>query len=90
MLKVFKYLQISSTLNSLWRTIVFASSDLGNFIVFFLVVMFMFSLTGIVLFGYAHRDWYDLNVASATLFRVILGQIDFQGIAEANHWDWFF
>jgi len=85
-LKVFKYLQISTTLNSLWRTIVFAFNDILNFMVFFIVVMFMFSITGIVLFGSVHRDWCGVNIALSTLFRIILGQIDFQGIAEINYW----
>jgi len=72
--KLFKYLQIDSNLNSLWRTLMFAWTDLVNYIVFFTVVILNFTLTGMVWFGHASLSWYNVSSAFTTLFLTMLGQ----------------
>jgi hypothetical protein len=83
-LKVFKYLQVSPRFNLLWATMSYASKDLTSFMAVWLLFMFGYCTVGILVYGPDTYDFATYVNAFTTLFKVLLGDFDYDELERAS------
>ena len=64
MLKIFKYLKLSSRMNSLWEVLERALSDMLAFMLILCFIMAGFGVFGVVLFGDHVREFHNVPSVS--------------------------
>ncbi|PAA60628.1 hypothetical protein BOX15_Mlig030870g5 [Macrostomum lignano] len=83
-IKVFKYVRFSRTLTMLSATLGSCAKDLVAFCIIFFIIFFAFALLGTLVFGTQVDDFQNFQQAVFTLFRIILGDVNFYKIQQAN------
>jgi len=82
--KVFKYISFNKTMTQLNETLAKCAKDIMGFLVMFLIVFVAFMQWGFLLFGTQVKDFSTVGDSFFTLFRIILGDFDFEAIENAN------
>ncbi|VDD75321.1 unnamed protein product [Mesocestoides corti] len=83
-IKIFKYVSFNKTMNQLNLTLGSCAKDIAGFGVMFFIVFFAFAQLGYLAFGTQITDFGTFAVSVLTLFRIILGDFDFQALREAH------
>ncbi|VDL91743.1 unnamed protein product [Schistocephalus solidus] len=83
-IKIFKYVSFNKTMNQLNLTLCSCAKDIAGFGVMFFIVFFAFAQLGYLAFGTQVTDFATFSTSLLTLFRIILGDFDFQALHEAN------
>eukprot|EP01043_Picozoa_sp_COSAG02_P049243 COSAG02_NODE_4926_length_4827_cov_2.783418_5_plen_160_part_00 len=86
-LKVFKYLQISNKMNSLWEVLQRAFSDILAFVTILLFILGGFGVFACVLFGDHVRSFHNIPSSMHTLLYFSIGDfgdIDYELMKQAN------
>ena len=81
---IFKYLNLTSGLASVFRTLAMALTDMIYFLVLFFLMFTGFVFSGYVLFGPRSDDFKTLRSSSVTLLRMSIGDIDFNKFIEGD------
>ncbi|KAL5965302.1 Polycystin-2 [Taenia solium] len=81
---IFKYVSFNKTMNQLNLTLANCAKDIAGFGVMFFIVFFAFAQLGYLAFGTQVSDFGTFATALLTLFRIILGDFDFQALQEAQ------
>jgi len=82
--KLFKFMRLNVQLNVLWLTLTRASSILFGFCLMCLLIFAGFSFMGFVIFGAQMRTYYTPWASASTLFQMLLGDFDYEGISYVN------
>lgn len=82
--KIFKYVSFNKTMTQLSSTLGASSKDLTGFAIMFFIIFLAFAQLGYIMFGTQARDFSTYSSAIFTLFRLILGDFDFQALQKAN------
>ncbi|XP_013419430.1 polycystin-2 isoform X1 [Lingula anatina] len=80
--KVFKYISFNKTMTQLSSTLSRCAGDLAGFLVMFCIMFFAFAQLGVLVFGAVIRDFSNFWNAVFTLFRIILGDFDFNSLQD--------
>ena len=86
-LKVFKYLQISNKMNSLWEVLQRAFSDILAFVMILLFILGGFAVFACVLFGDHVRSFHNIPSSMHTLLYFSIGDfsnINYELMKQAN------
>ncbi|ESO05743.1 hypothetical protein HELRODRAFT_171411 [Helobdella robusta] len=83
-IKIFKYISFNKTMTQLSSTLGACAKDLGGFSIMFFIVFLAFAQLGYLLFGAEVSDFNAYETAIFTLFRIILGDFNFQALQQAN------
>ncbi|KAA0190384.1 Polycystic kidney disease 2 1 (Predicted) [Fasciolopsis buskii] len=83
-LKVFKYVDFDRSLGQLTRTLSIACYDLIGFLVMFCIVYFAFAQLSYLAFGAATDGFQSFTQACYSLFRMMVGDINFPALRKAN------
>ncbi|ESO02386.1 hypothetical protein HELRODRAFT_188686, partial [Helobdella robusta] len=83
-LKMFKYLSLNETMTKLSETLYSSSKDLLGYSILFFFVILSFGLLGMLLFGYQVAIFSSLGYSIVALFRILLGDIDFEYIDDKH------
>ncbi|CAH8606063.1 unnamed protein product [Heterobilharzia americana] len=82
--KLFKYISFNKTMTQLSSTLGSCAKDLAGFAVMFFIVFFAFAQLGYLAFGTQAKDFSSFITTVFTLFRIILGDFDFNALQTAN------
>ncbi|XP_052762076.1 polycystic kidney disease 2-like 1 protein isoform X3 [Mya arenaria] len=83
-IKIFKYISFNKTMTQLSSTLGKCAKDLAGFAVMFFIIFLAFTQLGYLLFGTQVKDFSNFQNSFFTLFRIILGDFDFDQL-EAAH-----
>ncbi|BFZ03163.1 hypothetical protein BsWGS_06202 [Bradybaena similaris] len=83
-IKIFKYISFNKTMTQLSSTLERCAKDLAGFFVMFIIIFLAFTQLGYLLFGAQVKDFSSFDNSFFTLFRIILGDFDFNQLEEAN------
>ncbi|CDS43464.1 polycystic kidney disease protein 2 [Echinococcus multilocularis] len=83
-IKIFKYVSFNKTMNQLNLTLANCAKDIAGFGVMFFIVFFAFAQLGYLAFGTQVADFSTFATSLMTLFRIILGDFDFQALHDAQ------
>ncbi|XP_050390964.1 polycystin-2 isoform X1 [Patella vulgata] len=83
-IKIFKYISFNKTMTQLSSTLGRCAKDLAGFAVMFFIIFLAFTQLGYLLFGTQVKDFSSFQNSFFTLFRIILGDFDFQQLEAAN------
>ncbi|TPP67598.1 Polycystin-2 [Fasciola gigantica] len=84
-LKVFKYVDFDRSLGQLTRTLSIALYDLIGFLVMFCIVYFAFAQLSYLAFGAATDGFQSFTQACYSLFRMMVGDINFPALRKAHY-----
>ncbi|VDL62075.1 unnamed protein product [Hymenolepis diminuta] len=84
-IKIFKYVSFNKTMNQLNLTLGNCAKDIAGFGVMFFIVFFAFAQLGYLAFGTQVSDFGTFATSLMTLFRIILGDFDFQALQNAQN-----
>ena len=87
-LKIFKYLKLSSRMNSLWEVLERALSDMLAFMLILFFIMAGFGVPGVVLFGDHVREFHNVPSAFNTLLYWTIGDfstVDYDIMTQARY-----
>jgi len=82
--KVFKYLSKVPRMDSILLTVSTCAFDLVLFFIMFSIIMFGFTAAFYIVFGPYLSDYNSLATCFGTLFRILLGDFDYQSLDEVN------
>ncbi|PAA70221.1 hypothetical protein BOX15_Mlig009158g1 [Macrostomum lignano] len=82
--KIFKYISFNKTMTQLSSTLGACAKDLLGFAVMFFIIFFAFAQLGYLIFGTQVQDFREFQQAIFTLFRIILGDFDFNSLQTAH------
>ncbi|CAH8862237.1 unnamed protein product [Trichobilharzia szidati] len=82
--KLFKYISFNKTMTQLSSTLGSCAKDLAGFAIMFFIVFFSFAQLGYLAFGTQAKDFSSFMTTVFTLFRIILGDFDFNALQTAN------
>ncbi|CAL8088269.1 unnamed protein product [Calicophoron daubneyi] len=83
-IKIFKYVSFSKTLMQMGETLSSCAKDLVGFAVMFFIIFFAFAELGYLAFGTQVDGFRRFTDSVYTLFRIILGDFDFDALERAN------
>lgn len=83
-IKVFKYTSFNKTMSSLSMTLSRCAMDVAGFAVMFFIVFLAYAQLGYLVFGTQVHDFSTFERSIYTLFRIILGDFDFESLEAAN------
>jgi len=83
-LKFFKYCQVSRRMSFLMRIMARASTDIFFFMLMFFIFFLGFAQAGYLAFSVNVDDFRTFNMALLTLFKSIVGDLDYDKLADAN------
>lgn len=83
-IKIFKYLSFNKTMTQLSSTLGACAKDLGGFAIMFFIIFLAFAQLGYLIFGTQVADFSSFQTSIFTLFRIILGDFNFQALQQAN------
>lgn len=83
-IKIFKYISFNKTMTQLSSTLGKCAKDLAGFAVMFFIIFLAFTQLGYLLFGTQVKDFSNFKNSFFTLFRIILGDFDFDQLESAN------
>ena len=82
--RMFKWLKIFEVFGLLWGTLRRAVKEILFFLVMFSILFAGYAICGYLVFGPYVYDYRSVMDTISTLLRVILGEIDYHELAEAN------
>eukprot|EP01012_Entosiphon_sulcatum_P002820 TRINITY_DN10691_c0_g1_i1.p1 TRINITY_DN10691_c0_g1~~TRINITY_DN10691_c0_g1_i1.p1 ORF type:complete len:979 (+),score=204.62 TRINITY_DN10691_c0_g1_i1:33-2939(+) len=82
--KVFKYLSVSPHLNLLTETIRESQNALITLVFYLFVIMIAFTMMAMLLYGNLIDKYRTTARSIGTLFRLALGELDYDGLQEAD------
>ncbi|RNA43788.1 polycystic kidney disease 2-like 1 [Brachionus plicatilis] len=82
--KVFKYVSFNKTMTQLSLTLSRCAKDVVGFAIMFFIVFLAYAQLGYLIFGTQVQDFSTFSYAIFTLFRIILGDFDFESLEAAN------
>ncbi|CAH8864327.1 unnamed protein product [Trichobilharzia szidati] len=83
-IKIFKYLTFDNSLNQLTNTLSNGAYDLLGFLVMFCIVYFAFAQLGYLAFSAKTVAYSSFTQTTYSLFRIMVGDIDFPSILQAH------
>ncbi|KER24268.1 hypothetical protein T265_14455, partial [Opisthorchis viverrini] len=83
-IKIFKYVNFDRSLGQLTKTLGTAAFDMIGFMIMFCIVFFAFAQLGYLAFGTSIEGYRSFTQACYTLFRIMVGDIDFVALRRAN------
>ncbi|CAF1059968.1 unnamed protein product [Rotaria magnacalcarata] len=83
-IKIFKYVSFNKTMTQLSATLSRCAKDVMGFSVMFMIVFLAYAQLGYLLFGTMVDDYKTFSISIFTLFRIILGDFDFNAILSAH------
>ncbi|CAF2049019.1 unnamed protein product [Rotaria magnacalcarata] len=83
-IKIFKYVSFNKTMTQLSTTLSRCAKDVLGFSVMFMIVFLAYAQLGYLLFGTMVEDYKSFAISIFTLFRIILGDFNFDAILEAH------
>jgi len=83
-IKVFKYTSFNKTMTQLSMTLSRCAKDVAGFAVMFFIVFLAYAQLGYLIFGTQVAGFNTVQDSIYTLFRVILGDFDFESLEAAN------
>ncbi|KAF7255372.1 hypothetical protein EG68_08195 [Paragonimus skrjabini miyazakii] len=83
-IKIFKYINFDQSLGQLTKTLSVAAFDLIGFMVMFCIIFFAFGQFGYLAFGAGTDGFRSFTQACYTLFRMMVGDIDFAALQRAH------
>ncbi|VDP76418.1 unnamed protein product [Echinostoma caproni] len=83
-LKVFKYVNFDRSLGQLTRTLAIAFYDLVGFMIMFCIVYFAFAQFSYLAFGSSTDGFQSFTQACYSLFRIMVGDINFPALRKAQ------
>jgi len=83
-IKIFKYISFNKTMTQLSSTLGKCAKDLAGFAVMFFIIFLAFTQLGYLLFGTQVKDFSNFQNSFFTLFRIILGDFDFEQLEQAH------
>jgi len=83
-IKIFKYVSFNKTMTQLSTTLSRCAKDVLGFSVMFMIVFLAYAQLGYLLFGSLVNDYKTFAISIFTLFRIILGDFDFNAILDAH------
>ncbi|CAF4656456.1 unnamed protein product [Rotaria sp. Silwood1] len=83
-IKIFKYVSFNKTMTQLSTTLSRCAKDVLGFSVMFMIVFLAYAQLGYLLFGTMVDDYKTFAISIFTLFRIILGDFDFNAILSAH------
>ena len=83
-LKIMKYLRLNNRLNILSRTMESAAQSIIGVLVIFCLVVTAYALAGYSLYGTALWDYRTVDFSFAGLFRLLVGQFDYEAMRSEN------
>lgn len=83
-LRLFKAFAAQPRLAFVTRTIVITGNDLVHFMLVFTSIFMTFAMSGLMLFGRKLPNFTTLMRSANTVFRVMLGEFDWQSIREVS------
>ncbi|CAF1030105.1 unnamed protein product, partial [Adineta ricciae] len=83
-IKIFKYVSFNKTMTQLSTTLSRCAKDVLGFSVMFMIVFLAYAQLGYLLFGTMVDDYKTFAISIFTLFRIILGDFDFNAILDAH------
>ncbi|CAF0898034.1 unnamed protein product [Adineta steineri] len=83
-IKIFKYVSFNKTMTQLSTTLSRCAKDVLGFSVMFMIVFLAYAQLGYLLFGTMVTDYKTFSTSIFTLFRIILGDFDFDAILDAH------
>ncbi|CAF2744244.1 unnamed protein product [Rotaria sp. Silwood2] len=83
-IKIFKYVSFNKTMTQLSTTLSRCAKDVLGFSVMFMIVFLAYAQLGYLLFGTMVDDYKTFAISIFTLFRIILGDFDFNAILTAH------
>lgn len=83
-IKIFKYISFNKTMTQLQSTLSRCAKDIAGFAVMFFIIFLAYAQWGYLIFGTQVKDFSSYHYCIYTLFRIILGDFDFQAIEQAN------
>jgi Na+-transporting methylmalonyl-CoA/oxaloacetate decarboxylase gamma subunit len=81
---VSRFLKFNIRLHVLWRTLLNAAGDIVAFMIIFFLIFFGFAAWGHYGFGAYLSDFHTMGATSSTLFRMMLGDMDYHSMVIAN------
>lgn len=84
LVRLFKAFKAQPRLASVTETLKGASGSLMHFLIVFLAIFGSYSVMGIALFGRDYREFAAFKYATATLFRCMVGDFDFEAMEVAG------
>ncbi|CAF1188330.1 unnamed protein product [Adineta steineri] len=83
-IKIFKYVSFNKTMTQLSTTLSRCAKDVFGFTVMFMIVFLAYAQLGYLLFGSLIEDYKTFALSIFSLFRIILGDFDFDAILDAH------
>ncbi|TGZ63352.1 hypothetical protein CRM22_006965 [Opisthorchis felineus] len=83
-IKIFKYVNFDRSLGQLTKTLGTAAFDMIGFMIMFCIIFFAFAQLGYLAFGTSIEGFCSFTQACYTLFRIMVGDIDFVALRRAN------
>ncbi|VDP98872.1 unnamed protein product [Trichobilharzia regenti] len=83
-IQIFKYLTFDNSLNQLTSTLSNGAYDLLGFLVMFCIVYFAFAQLGYLAFSAKTVAYSSFTQTTYSLFRIMVGDIDFPSILQAH------
>lgn len=83
-IKIFKYISFNKTMTQLSSTLGKCAKDLAGFAVMFFIIFLAFTQLGYLLFGTQVKEFSNFQNSFFTLFRIILGDFNFDQLEAAN------
>ncbi|CAF3934368.1 unnamed protein product [Adineta steineri] len=83
-IKIFKYVSFNKTMTQLSTTLSRCAKDVFGFTIMFMIVFLAYAQLGYLLFGSLIEDYKTFALSIFSLFRIILGDFDFDAILDAH------
>lgn len=83
-IRTFKYLSFIDTMHQFSITLYRSAVDLFWFAFLFLIMVFAYATSGVMLFGKVDRNFKNMQTALLTILRMLVSHIDYDSIKEAN------
>src|SRR5690606_10344932 len=82
--KIFKYVSFNKTMTQLSLTLSRCAKDVAGFAIMFFIVFLAYAQLGYLIFGTQVQGFSTFAQSIFTLFRIVLGDFDFEAIETAN------
>ncbi|XP_036373120.1 polycystin-2 [Megalops cyprinoides] len=82
--KLFKFINFNKTMSQLSSTMSRCAKEITGFAIMFFIIFFAYAQLAYLVFGTQVDDFSTFQACIFTQFRIILGDIDFSEIEEAN------
>lgn len=82
--RTFKYMAFNDTMQQFSITLYRSAVSLIWFVFLFLIMIFAYAMSGVMLFGQDDKNFIDMKSAVLTLLKMLVSHIDYDSIYQAN------